>query len=129
MIEYLTRRSDYGHTWYNLCDTIIYVFLFLVLEAVLHFKEFMMKLELRNKYVNAYFIHHLCNDCMDYYNCKVLYDRLHTYQIGKGIDFHGIALFSFVIKCIMFRNLGLVFHKDLKAEFILNRTAIIFSME
>ena len=56
MIEYLTRRSDYGHTWYNLCDTIINVFLLLVAEAVLHFKEFMMKLKLRNKYVNAYFI-------------------------------------------------------------------------
>ena len=56
MKEYLIRRLDNGHTWYNLCDTIIDVFLFLIFEAVLHFKEFMMKLKLRNKYVNAYFI-------------------------------------------------------------------------
>ena len=58
MKEYLTRRLDDGHTWYYLCDTIINVFLLLIVKAVHHSKEFMMKLKLRNKFDNPYFMSH-----------------------------------------------------------------------
>ena len=51
--------NDKRHTWYNLCDTIIDVFLLFIVEAVHHSKEFMMKLKLQEHYVNAYFIQHL----------------------------------------------------------------------
>ena len=73
MKEYLTRRLDDGHTWYYLGDTIINVFLLLIVKAVHHSKEFMMKLKLRNKYDDPYFNHETFKDCNDYYDYKVLY--------------------------------------------------------
>ena len=72
MKEYLTRRLDDGHTWYYLCDTIINIFLLLIVKAVHHSKEFMMKLKLKNKYDNPYFSL-TRKECNDNYNYKVLY--------------------------------------------------------
>ena len=87
MKEYLTRRLDDGHTWYYLCDTIINIFLLLIVKAVHHSKEFMMKLKLKNKYDNPYFKSHQIKSVMIITTTKFyIIDRLLT-KSAKELTF------------------------------------------